>query len=87
MYVVMAYDVNVERVVKVLKVGRRYLTWVQNSVLEGELTQAQFESLKADLLKVIEPDEDAVRFYIIKRDACLKKEFLGVSKNEPSQIL
>jgi len=87
MYVVMAYDVNVERVVKVLKIGRRYLTWVQNSVLEGELTKAQFENLKAELLEVIEPDEDAVRFYIIKRDACLTKEFLGTSKNEPSQIL
>ncbi len=87
MYVIMAYDVNVERVVKVLKVGRRYLTWVQNSVLEGELTPAQFEYLKADLRKVINPNEDAVRFYIIKRDACLAKEFLGTSKNEPDQIL
>ncbi len=87
MYVVMAYDVNVDRVVKVLKIGRRYLTWVQNSVLEGELTRAQFENLKAELREVIQPNEDAVRFYIIKRDACLDKDFLGTSKNEPSQIL
>lgn len=87
MYVIMAYDVNVERVVKVLKVGRRYLTWVQNSVLEGELTTAQFEHLRADLKRVIEPDSDAVRFYIIKRDACMEKVFLGTSKNEPGQIL
>lgn len=87
MYVIMAYDVNTDRVVKVLKVGRRYLTWVQNSVLEGELTPAQFEHLKADLRKIIKINEDAVRFYIIKRDACLKKEFMGESKNEPGQIL
>jgi len=87
MYIVMAYDVNVDRVVKVLKIGRRYLTWVQNSVLEGELTSAQFEHLKADLSDVIEPDIDAVRFYIIRRDACLVKEFLGTSKNEPNQML
>lgn len=83
----MAYDVNVERVVKVLKVGRRYLTWVQNSVLEGELTQAQFEHLKAEIREVIDPDSDAVRFYIIKRNACVAKEFLGTTKNEPDQIL
>lgn len=83
----MAYDVNVERVVKVLKVGRRYLTWVQNSVLEGELTQAQFEHLKAEVREVIDPDSDAVRFYIIKRNACVAKEFLGTTKNEPDQIL
>ncbi len=84
---IMAYDVNVERVVKVLKVGRRYLTWVQNSVLEGELTQAQFEHLKAEVREVIDPDSDAVRFYIIKRNACVAKEFLGTTKNEPDQIL
>lgn len=86
MYVIMAYDVNADRVVKVLKIGRRYLTWVQNSVLEGELTRAQLEQLKAELKQVVEPDEDAVRFYIIKRDACLAKEFMGTSKNEPRQI-
>lgn len=42
MYVVMVYDVAVERVAKALKIGRKYLTWVQNSVLEGELSPAQF---------------------------------------------
>ncbi|AEB12796.1 CRISPR-associated endonuclease Cas2 [Marinithermus hydrothermalis] len=87
MYVIMAYDVNVERVVKVLHTGRRYLTWVQNSVLEGELTPALFERLKADIAKIIDPNQDAVRFYVIKRTACFEKEFLGHSKNEPGQIL
>jgi len=86
MYVVMAYDVSVERVTKVLKIGRRYLTWVQNSVLEGELTMAQFEQLKADLTGVIQPNQDAVRFYIIKRAPCLAKEFMGTTKNEPDQM-
>ena len=52
MYVVLVYDVSVERVAKVLQVGRKYLTWVQNSVLEGELTPAQFARLKAELKKV-----------------------------------
>ncbi len=54
MYVVMVYDVAVERVTKVLQVGRRYLTWVQNSVLEGELSPSQLARLKADLTKVVE---------------------------------
>ncbi len=63
MYVVMVYDVAVERVAKVLQVGRRYLTWVQNSVLEGELSPSQLARLKADLAKVVEPS-DAVRFYV-----------------------
>ncbi|MCS7256766.1 MAG: CRISPR-associated endonuclease Cas2, partial [Thermomicrobium sp.] len=35
MYVIVAYDVGVERVARVLKICRKYLTWVQNSLLEG----------------------------------------------------
>ncbi|BAW00537.1 CRISPR-associated protein Cas2 [Thermus thermophilus] len=86
MYVVMVYDVAVERVAKVLQVGRRYLTWVQNSVLEGELSPAQFARLKAEVRKVIEPT-DAVRFYVLPGPGALRIEVLGTSKNEPGQIV
>lgn len=86
MYVVMVYDVAVERVAKVLKVGRRYLTWVQNSVLEGELSPARLARLKAELAKVIEPS-DAVRFYVLPDKGALRVEILGTSKNEPSQFI
>ncbi|HQE50708.1 MAG TPA: CRISPR-associated endonuclease Cas2 [Fervidobacterium sp.] len=30
----MVYDVGEERVAKVFKIGREYLTWIQNSVLD-----------------------------------------------------
>jgi len=85
-YVVMVYDVAVERVARVLKVGRRYLTWVQNSVLEGELSPAQFARLKTDVAKVIELT-DAVRFYVFPDRKFLRVETLGSSKNEPGQFL
>ena len=49
MYLIMVYDINEERVNKVLKIGRRYLTWMQNSVLEGEITNAKFMKLKMEL--------------------------------------
>lgn len=60
MYVILVYDVNVNRVNKVLKIARRYLTWVQNSVLEGELTEAKFKALQWNLSKVIDPQEDSI---------------------------
>ncbi|MEM2591949.1 MAG: CRISPR-associated endonuclease Cas2 [Thermofilaceae archaeon] len=56
MYVIMVYDVNVARVQKVLKTGRKYLTWVQNSVFEGELTEAKLARLQRDLQKIINPE-------------------------------
>ena len=34
MFVILVYDVGEKRVAKVLKICRKYLTWVQNSVLE-----------------------------------------------------
>ena len=45
----MVYDINVKRVQKVLKICRKYLTWVQNSVFEGEITPGKLERLKREL--------------------------------------
>jgi CRISPR-associated protein Cas2 len=87
MYVIMVYDVAVERVAKVLKVGRKYLTWVQNSVLEGELTRGQFERLKGDLREVINESEDSVLFYVLRSADWMTRETLGIRKGEPEWML
>ncbi|MEM2599512.1 MAG: CRISPR-associated endonuclease Cas2 [Nitrososphaerota archaeon] len=86
MYVIMTYDVNVERVVKVLKIARKYLTWVQNSVLEGEITEANFMILKDELNRII-GESDSITFYILRTTAYMKKETLGTVKGEPVEIL
>lgn len=41
MYVIIVYDVGEKRVGKMLKLCRQYLCWIQNSVLEGELSEAK----------------------------------------------
>jgi CRISPR-associated protein Cas2 len=76
----MAYDINVERVTKVLHIGRRYLNWVQNSLLEGELTKAQFARLKADLCKIIDVEQDSVVFYVLRQEQYLERQILGLEK-------
>ncbi len=78
----MVYDVNVKRVVKVLKVGRKYLEHVQNSVLEGELSPAQYKKLKHEVDKTIDPEEDTVRFYLLRTTRYLSIEELGL----PSRV-
>ncbi|MBC7216910.1 MAG: CRISPR-associated endonuclease Cas2 [Candidatus Caldatribacterium sp.] len=80
MYVILVYDVDVARVGKVLKVARRYLTWIQNSVLEGELTEASFKALQKELNRVINPKEDSVLFYILGSQRYIRRELLGVQK-------
>lgn len=83
MYVIMVYDVNTKRVAKVLKISRRYLSWVQNSVMEGNLTKAQFRRLKEEVGQVINAKKDSVLFYTLRSENDVRRESLGVQKGEP----
>ena len=87
MYVIMVYDVNVSRVTKVLKVGRKYLNWVQNSVLEGELTKSKMEKLKSELRRVINVKEDSVIFYVLRSTKYMTWEYLGKEKGREELIV
>ena len=74
----MVYDVEVKRVVKVLKIGRKYLNHIQNSVLEGELSPAQFKQLRHEVQEIMDPDHDSVRFYLLRTTKYLTIDKLGV---------
>ena len=87
MYLIAVYDVNEKRVNKVLKVCRKYLNWIQNSVLEGEITRAKFERLKSEIAKVIDEKEDFVVFYILRDTKYTAREILGQDKGLPGNIL
>ncbi|WP_297520809.1 CRISPR-associated endonuclease Cas2 [Thermococcus sp.] len=85
MYVVIVYDVSVERVNKVKKFLRRYLHWVQNSVFEGEVTKAEFERIKAGLEELINEDEDSIVIYKLR--SMPQRETMGVEKNPIEDII
>ena len=87
MFVIMAYDIGVERVAKALKVARKYLTWIQNSVFEGELTRARFERLKVEMKKVIDYENDSVVFYIFRTKMYTSRETLGIEKGKQEVII
>ncbi len=86
-YYIAVYDVNVRRVGKMLKLFRRYLTWVQRSVFEGELTEAQFRRLQHEARQLMNPDEDVVIFYEL-RDARYHRRFvLGTEQGHTGRFL
>lgn len=87
MYVIMVYDVNEKRVNKVLKVGRKYLHWVQNSVLEGEITEAKLIKLKLELKRVINEEEDSIIFYKMRTTRYSEREIMGVRKGGEDLII
>ncbi len=80
MYVVLVYDIGEKRVNKVLKLARKYLNWMQNSVLEGEITKAKFEKFKVELKNVIREEEDSIIFYVLPTRKYLKTEKIGMEK-------
>ena len=87
MYVLLVYDVEVKRVVKVHKFLKRHLHWVQNSVFEGELTDAQIETVKAGVRRLISDDADSVLIYIAREQRWLTKETMGRERAETGNLL
>lgn len=80
MKVILVYDINEKRVGKVLKTCRKYLYWVQNSVFEGEISEAKLEKLKTELKKIINEEEDSVIIYTFRSEWYSKRETIGVKK-------
>ena len=64
MYLILVYDAAPKRGVKLLKYLRRHLLWVQNSVFEGEVTEAEFERIKKSIKEIINTAKDSVIYYI-----------------------
>ncbi|NLT49571.1 MAG: CRISPR-associated endonuclease Cas2 [Ignavibacteria bacterium] len=82
MYVIIVYDAAPKRGAKLLKYLRTHLTWVQNSVFEGEATPARFESIKAGIKERINKEKDSVIYFTLDNDKYLKRGILGVERNE-----
>jgi CRISPR-associated protein Cas2 len=81
------YDINVKRVAKVLKRSRKYLYWVQNSVFEGEISEANYKKLKMELAQIINEDEDSVIYYTFRTTKYSKREIMGLKKGGDDNIL
>lgn len=87
MYVIVVYDINVERLNKVRTFLRQYLDWIQNSVFEGELTRSAFKEVSDGVKELINPQEDSVIIYILKDQKFLNKKLIGEPKVEPGNII
>ena len=84
---IMVYDIRENRVNKVLKTARKYLNWVQNSVLEGEISDAGLEKLKIELKEVINPEEDSVVLYLMRTMRYTSREVMGIEKGVSDMII
>ncbi|WP_286756624.1 CRISPR-associated endonuclease Cas2 [Roseivirga sp. UBA838] len=81
MYVVLVYDIGERRVAKMLKLCRQYLIWIQNSVFEGEITEAKLKELIFKAKKIMKPEEDSIIVFKSRDEKWLEKEIVGHEKN------
>ena len=87
MYVLIVYDAGVERVAKVHKLLKSYLNWRQNSVFEGELTEAQIEKVKYSLKSIINLETDSILIYVARDEKWLKREEIGNQRGTTANII
>ncbi|MBS5214324.1 MAG: CRISPR-associated endonuclease Cas2 [Clostridiales bacterium] len=92
MYSVLVYDIVLDEkgkkiLPKVYKTCKKYMTHIQNSVFEGELSQADKLKLQAELNKIIRKNEDSVIIFTSRNEKWLNKEFWGKEDNKMSNFL
>ena len=85
-FCIAVYDVNQKRTGKMLKLFRRYLTWVQNSVFEGDLTPAQLKQLQQEADTLLK-ENDGIVFYQLRDERYVERIALGVDNTNRSRFL
>ena len=87
MYVIAMYDVGEKRVGKMLKLVRRYLNWIQNSVFEGEITEVKLLELKNKALILMEEKTDSLIVFKTRQEKWLEKEIVGHERQDLDTFL
>ncbi|MGD1852340.1 MAG: CRISPR-associated endonuclease Cas2 [Cyanophyceae cyanobacterium] len=78
MYIIISYDISDnKRRTKIHKVLSSYGQWMQFSVFECSLTATQYVKLRNRLNKLINPEEDSIRFYFLCQHCEQKVERIG----------
>jgi len=87
MYVILVYDIGEKRVAKMLKLCRKYLNWIQNSVFEGEITEVKLKELKFRAKEIMEQETDSLIIFSSRNENWLDKEIIGSERSSVDNFL
>ncbi len=87
MYIILVYDIDAKRVGKMLKLCRRYLNWIQNSVFEGELTDVKLKELLHAAKKIMNMETDSIIIFKSRQEKWMEKQVVGIEKNKLDNVL
>ncbi len=92
MYIVLVYDISQiengqKRWSRIFKICKKYLSHIQNSVFEGEISKVQLLKLQQELEKYIDKELDSVIIFKSRNEKWLDKEFWGKEEDATSFFL
>lgn len=87
MYVIAVYDINEKRVAKMLKLCRRYLNWIQNSVFEGEITPVKLQEMILEAEEIMDKSEDSLIIFKSREQRWLDKQIVGKERMSTDNFL
>ena len=87
MYVILVYDCNKKRVNKMLKLCRKYLNWIQNSVFEGEISEVKLKELTLKAKSFMDEDEDSLIIFSGRTEKWLDKQVIGKERCSTDSFL
>ena len=87
MYIIAMYDVGEKRVGKMLKLFRKYLNWIQNSVFEGEITEVKLLELKHKAMLIMDEETDSLIIFKTRQEKWLEKEIVGHERQNLDNFL
>ncbi len=82
MYVTLVYDIGEKRVGKMLRLCRKYLNWIQNSVFEGEISEVRLKELILKAEKIMKKEEDdSLIVFSSPTNKFLDKQIIGKERS------
>ena len=87
MYVILVYDFGEKRVGKMLKLCRKYLNWIQNSVFEGEISEVKLKEMMQQVNRFIDKDEDSIILFKSTSQVYMDKEIVGKERSSTDVFL
>lgn len=87
MYVILVYDIGEKRVGKMLKLCRKYLNWIQNSVFEGEITEVKLKELTLKAESIMKKEQDSLIIFSSRQERWLQKQIIGKERSSTDNFL
>lgn len=91
MYVILVYDIKMDdggarASRRIFKICKKYLTHVQKSVFEGEITPSLMQKMHIELSEYIRTDDDSILVFKSREERWLQKEFWGKKDDKTSNF-